>query len=642
MAYPRILFYLLSRTYAATGAFMDEQPKIQKLTEDFIAGIEWLLRLLKEKRLVPILSLLTIVLLAESRLGKAKPVINKIAELTGQSDWLDGLSAHHVNYSTVLITLAVAFVIIIVINLLKKIRTEEALQPVSIKLDGPIKGLRSFEREDHPLFLRLQRHATISECCSAILPEDFRYGILVGESGCGKSSLLKAGLLPEIERHNHRAIYVKFSDLAPIPSIRAALKKQLSLPDDQKNKIAGANLAGLFDIATGSGAVACLFVFDQFEQFFTQNRMEEQRQPFINEVADWYKNRRDSSVKILIGIREDFRGRMLEFQKKMGCTLLLNHEFALQKFTKNQAIKIFEVIAAEEEIQFDAGFIDTLCEKELCSCDDGLVSGVDIQILAMIIKSQKTAHEERFSKTTYVHSGGIEGLLHQYLEKVLAGLRDNKDFAIKVLLTLIDLERNTRKGMLTKERIAAELPQQVDSVALQTILDYLSDSGVRVLTTNDIDDVVYYELSHEKLIAPVRKIASVELKSAEKANLLLNTRVAYWIENNKSRQYLLKWAEWRLIKKEQAYIEWGERKELKKALMEESRKRFYSVARFWGVAVMVGVVAIGLGLGIGKEMKKRQFRKESKENMVPIKAADSVFQMGSDIEYNAKLGNVPL
>jgi hypothetical protein len=163
---------------------MDEQPKIQKMAEDFIAGIEWLLRLLKEKKLVPLLSLLTIGLFAESYLGKAKPVITKIAELTGRSDWLHGLKAPH--YSAVLITLAVALVVIIVINLLKKIRTEDALQPVSIKLDGPIKGLRSFEREDHPLFLRLQRHANISECCSAILPEDFRFGILIGESGCGK------------------------------------------------------------------------------------------------------------------------------------------------------------------------------------------------------------------------------------------------------------------------------------------------------------------------------------------------------------------------------------------------------------------------------------------------------------------------
>ena len=155
----------------------------------------------------------------------------------------------------------IALVVIIIINLLKKIRTEDALQPVSIKLDGPIKGLRSFEREDHTLFLRLQRHATISECCGAILPEDFRFGILIGESGCGKSSLLKAGLLPEIERHNHRAIYVKFSDLAPLQSIRAALKKHPSLPDDWKNKIAGADLAELFDIATGSNTAACLFVF---------------------------------------------------------------------------------------------------------------------------------------------------------------------------------------------------------------------------------------------------------------------------------------------------------------------------------------------------------------------------------------------
>jgi hypothetical protein len=96
---------------------MDEQTKIQKKAESFSASIEWLLRSLKEKRWIPLLSLLTLCLFAESLLGNFKPVIKKIADVKGRPDWLNGL---YNNYSAVLITLAAALVVIIIISLLKK------------------------------------------------------------------------------------------------------------------------------------------------------------------------------------------------------------------------------------------------------------------------------------------------------------------------------------------------------------------------------------------------------------------------------------------------------------------------------------------------------------------------------------------
>src|SRR5215471_21517368 len=58
----------------------------------------------------------------------------------------------------------------------------------------PYPGLRPFEAEDQPLFFG--REAQISTMLRQL--EDHRFVAIVGSSGSGKSSLVRAGLLPAV------------------------------------------------------------------------------------------------------------------------------------------------------------------------------------------------------------------------------------------------------------------------------------------------------------------------------------------------------------------------------------------------------------------------------------------------------------
>ncbi|MCI0693811.1 hypothetical protein L0337_17615 [candidate division KSB1 bacterium] len=96
-----------------------------------------------------------------------------------------------------------------------------------------IKGLRPFGFEDAEIFRYLQREDMLADCLNAITDRDFRLGILFGESGCGKTSFLQAGLWPMLPQHSasHQGVYVKFTDLDPFDSIRQRSKsKSASLP----------------------------------------------------------------------------------------------------------------------------------------------------------------------------------------------------------------------------------------------------------------------------------------------------------------------------------------------------------------------------------------------------------------------------
>jgi hypothetical protein len=75
-----------------------------------------------------------------------------------------------------------------------------------------IKGLRSFEMKDAEIFKRLERGRDVQDCLDALDTPDLRLFLLMGESGVGKSSLLQAGLMPNLGQVGLAGVYVKLGD----------------------------------------------------------------------------------------------------------------------------------------------------------------------------------------------------------------------------------------------------------------------------------------------------------------------------------------------------------------------------------------------------------------------------------------------
>ena len=163
----------------------------------------------------------------------------------------------------------------------------------------PFPGMRSFEPEESDLFFGQESHV------SALLKVlgKSRLTAVLGESGCGKSSLVKAGLIARMRRGPGADLWnviVSRPGRAPIKNLAEELSK--SLPGITPTEIVatlGSSSWGLRNFLNGQNLLPghrVLIIIDQFEELFRFYRQAEAENNALDEA--------DLFVKLLLGVRE--------------------------------------------------------------------------------------------------------------------------------------------------------------------------------------------------------------------------------------------------------------------------------------------------------------------------------------------------
>ncbi|MDJ0704010.1 MAG: tetratricopeptide repeat protein [Leptolyngbyaceae cyanobacterium MO_188.B28] len=451
-----------------------------------------------------------------------------------------------------------------------------------------IKGLRPFGFADAEIFARLQRSRQLRECIEVLTTTPCRFVILMGESGCGKTSFLQAGIWPQLSQSEsrYRGVYVRFSDQAPIDAIRKALADQLELPEDWLKD--GDFLSLLKQAAEAAGKPVALLL-DQFEQFFVHYQRPSDQQPFIQALTDWYRDAHFLPVKILVSIRSDLLFQLDELHKALGYTLGPQDVFHLKKLTPEESTNILGVIAETEQLRFDGRFVAELAEQELAHRENGLISPVDLQILAWMIERQNASELRAFNREAFQRFGGVEGLLTRFLDQVLAArlTTAQRQATVKVLLALTDLDSQVRAGVLTIPDLQIKLKGTVKPEEVTEATEWLARGDVRLITPVKQEKGVGYELAHERLIPALMRLAGKELSEADKANRLLDRRVNEWLGNQCDRRYLFGLRELWLLRQQQPYLIWGAKRRQKEKLLRLSWRRVYmAVTTLMAIAVV--------------------------------------------------------
>ena len=303
-----------------------------------------------------------------------------------------------------------------------------------IKLDklnpiSPYRGLKPFENDEFDSNLFFGRDQLILRLMQNLNLTDRNLVLLLGASGSGKSSVIKAGLIPQLRK----SLGTKFCEIVfkpdrnPFLSLFAALLGKVG--DQSKASIA---LSGqpetLIEIVSTLNKPEdyWLIYIDQFEELFTSSESDK-RDNFIKGLGLLYQFLRESqrqSVKIVMTMRADFLDRFDPFPELSEITRG-NIELITTMY-EDELRQAIEQPAAKHGVVFEDGLVKTIIED--IKGQSGSLPLLQYT-LDLLWKKDNIADPTDFTKphpqtdrtlniSTYTSLGGVRGALQSHIEEV--------------------------------------------------------------------------------------------------------------------------------------------------------------------------------------------------------------------------------
>jgi WD40 repeat protein/tRNA A-37 threonylcarbamoyl transferase component Bud32 len=368
----------------------------------------------------------------------------------------------------------------------------------AIPSGAAFRGLLPFQEADRDRFYG--RESDIAALFEMIRHSDFRFGVLFGESGCGKTSLLRAGLMPKLWEEGYLPILCRsYKDPLAAALEECRRRSQVDVLEDERPG------QYLRRVSREIGA-RLVIVCDQFEEFFVSHKSKEEREPFLSFIAASHDDS-DLPVTFLVSMRSDFLYLIsLELGGRIAEPLISSGLFHLRKFDEQQAIEIIERSAHRAGLPFEQGFSHHVA-RDLATGD--VVSPSEMQIVGEQLQSKRI-----YTVQAYRRAGGKEPLVHSFLEDVIRASGD-ADGARLLLRSLIS-DENTRVT-LPQDEIARRTQRSAASV------ERLLRMFVKSRLIREIQDETpwRYELMHEYLIEKINQVTGSVMDATQRANRLL-------------------------------------------------------------------------------------------------------------------------
>jgi DNA-binding winged helix-turn-helix (wHTH) protein len=366
----------------------------------------------------------------------------------------------------------------------------------SLAVGRPYKFLDYYTEQDARLFFG--RGQEVDAICSQILAH--RSFILHGRSGVGKSSILRAGLMPKLKAQGHLVFVIR--------SFTDPLHQMVNSVSEAFNVEPGADLrSSLSDLIGRVEDGRCvIFFLDQFEEFFLLLG-EEARRNFLNVARELAAGA--LPVRLVFALREDLLAEMS--QLKSAIPEIFHHEYRLKRLNREQA---------EMAITGPAHAVGCSYEPELVTrllADIGDPGGIDPPQLQIVCDNLYDARDEKctIGLGAYEQLGGARQILAGYLERVLRRFNANDLRITKQILTALISENGQRLVLKTTDLEARIGSKCGDDLATNLLIEELV--AARVLRRRRQDGASWIELAHDFLTPEISRWLTADQLALKRA-----------------------------------------------------------------------------------------------------------------------------
>jgi DNA-binding winged helix-turn-helix (wHTH) protein len=392
--------------------------------------------------------------------------------------------------------------------------------PIDRKWERPYKFLDYYTEQDAPMFFGREPEA--ETICSQILAH--RSFILHGRSGVGKSSIVRAGLMPRLKSHGHLAFVIRsFTD--PLHQMASALAEISAAYGPPQTE--GTQLDELVrQLATTSPSRSIIFFLDQFEEFFLLLG-EEIRRKFVETIGKLFANDA-SSLRLVYVLREDLLAEMSQF--KPAIPEIFHHEYRLKRLSREQATRAITEPANAVGCHYEARLVARLLD------DLGEQDEVDPPQLQIVCDHLYDARDRsgKLTVAAYERLGTASRILAGYLERVLHRFKAEDLRLAKEILTAL-ISADGQRLVLRSSALEARIRNRVTngSSSLDALIEELI--AARVVRCRNQDGEGWLELAHDFLISEVSRWQTDEERALKRARGVLERAM----ENYRAHQLMI-------------------------------------------------------------------------------------------------------
>ncbi|MEG4101255.1 nSTAND1 domain-containing NTPase, partial [Microcoleus sp. Pol17_C1] len=358
---------------------------------------------------------------------------------------------------------------------------------------NPYQGLSAFGEEDADFFFGQEKFV------SNLVEVTHKQPLVavVGPSGSGKSSVVYAGLIPQLGKEGNWLIESFRPGKEPFVQLAFALVRQLEpeagetqqlrsavglASDMQQGKIT--LLQVISRILERNPGKRLLLVADQFEELYTLCQVQEEQERFAGELLTAIAK---ENLTLVLTLRADFYGYVLSYRPLRD---------ALQEFTP-QLLSSMKREELQQAIELPAQKLEVQLEAQLTQriLDDVGSEPGNLPLLEFALTRlwEKQINRE-LTHQAYEEIGGVKKAIANHAEQVYQKLSETeKKQAQRIFVQLV----RPGEGTEDTRRVASRAEVGEDN---WNLVSYLAGYQARLVVTGRREQEDTVELVHETLI----------------------------------------------------------------------------------------------------------------------------------------------
>jgi WD40 repeat protein len=367
------------------------------------------------------------------------------------------------------------------------LQIKHGFEPVKPKREGdeppahgkpPFMGLKYFDEDQANLFFG--REELTAKLVSHLREDHFL--ALVGASGSGKSSVIRAGLVPALRRgepiakgvnpppgSSNWSIHIIKPSSHPLEVLATELTRDLksdsatlTLINDLKRERHSLGRAARDTLSREEKKVLLLIV-DQFEELFTLCKDEAERKAFVDNLLDAVTSEPQGPVIVVLTLRADFYAHCFEFENLRPA--LEKWQVLIAPMNIGELRRAIEEPARRDNWEFEPELVETILREV------GSEPGALPLLSHALLETWERRRGRRLTHKGYAESGGVRQAIAQTAKTVYEQLTpEERLIARRIFVSLTELGKNAPD---TRRRAPlSELsPRPEDQAVLQTLAD---------------------------------------------------------------------------------------------------------------------------------------------------------------------------